>query len=301
MRSLQENPRDVISIRGRDEWGYQFMTKIVAQNGPESPFEKIKHVDEQGEYWLAREMQVLMGYTEWRKFKDAIERAEISCKNASHATSDHFVRAAKMVKLGSGSKRKVEDYRFSRYACYLVAMNSDPHKEEVSGAQTYFAVQTYYAENVQAGVVPSNKPLINSLWVDRMTLFNRYTKIPTNMFCIFEEISMPFFKIEQRGYELPGKAVPDSSVGRRWCDYAREVLHLDMSLVKEYPHHYPDHRGTINANIYPIAWQGLFTVWFRTIYIPIHLPVYLKGLKASKEEIKEILKGFDVNPQIEGN
>src|ERR1700753_2383799 len=122
------------------------MTKIVAQNGPESPFEKTKHVDEQGEYWLARELQALMGYTEWRKFNDSLDRAKLACKNSQQNPSDHFVPAANMIKLGKGAKRKVEDYRLTRYACYLSAMNGDPRKDEVSGAQTYFAAQTHFAE-----------------------------------------------------------------------------------------------------------------------------------------------------------
>jgi hypothetical protein len=142
--------------------------------------------------------------------------------------------------------------------------------------------------------------LINSLWISRTRLFSKYTKIPVDKFCVFEEISMPFFNIELRGYELPGKAVPDSSVGGRWCTYLRDVLKFDDSLIENYPHHYPDHRGTINAYIYPIDWLPAFRTWFRAVYIPVHLPDYLKRLKASREEIQEILKGFGVNPQIEG-
>jgi DNA-damage-inducible protein D len=97
-----------------------------------SPFDSIKQVENGHEYWSARNLQTLMGYTEWRKFAEAIDRARLACQNSGHAPADHFVRAARMVSLGSGSQREVADYHLTRYACYLVAMNSDPRKAEVS-------------------------------------------------------------------------------------------------------------------------------------------------------------------------
>lgn len=109
---------------------------------PTSPFESIKHVDANGEYWLARELQRPLGYTEWRKFQQAVNRAKTSCRNSGHDSRDHFGGAAKMVSIGSSTKRKISDIRLTRYACYLIAMNGDPRKREISDAQTYFAVQT---------------------------------------------------------------------------------------------------------------------------------------------------------------
>lgn len=99
--------------------------------------------DEGQEFWLAREIQKLLGYSEWRSFsEDAIGRAKSSCASFGGTISNHFVHMHKMVSLGSGSSRNVEDIILSRYACYLIAMNGDPRKPEIAGAQAYFAIQT---------------------------------------------------------------------------------------------------------------------------------------------------------------
>lgn len=96
----------------------------------ESLFESIKHINEYGqEYWEARELQPVLEYVEWRKFKTAIGKAIEACETSNINSSDHFVGAAKMVTLGSGTEREVEDFHLSRYACYLIAMNGDPHME----------------------------------------------------------------------------------------------------------------------------------------------------------------------------
>lgn len=106
-------------------------------------FEDIKHIDEDGnEYWYARELQNVLEYTEWRKFKGVIDKAIISCVTSRINASDHFVGADKMVEVGSKTKRIIQDYKLSRYACYLIAQNGDPRKEVIALAQTYFAIQT---------------------------------------------------------------------------------------------------------------------------------------------------------------
>ncbi|HYK85842.1 MAG TPA: DNA damage-inducible protein D [Ktedonobacteraceae bacterium] len=109
-----------------------------------SPFEAIRRESsEYGEYWSARELYKLLGYSRWEKFKIAIERAEEACKDTGQAVSDHFHLEVKMVTLGSGAKRKVEDIFLSRYACYLTLQNADPSGKPIVGlAQSYFAVQT---------------------------------------------------------------------------------------------------------------------------------------------------------------
>ena len=109
----------------------------------EKVFEDIKHVDESGcKYWYARELQKVLDYTEWRKFKGVIDKAIGSCENSNNSVSDHFVGADKMITVAKGAKRKVEDYKLSRYACYLIAQNGDSRKKVIALAQTYFAVQT---------------------------------------------------------------------------------------------------------------------------------------------------------------
>lgn len=101
------------------------------------------------ECWSARELQTVLGYTEWRNFTTVVERAEASCVAAGEAVSDHFVGINKMVTLGSGSERMIEDIALTRYACYLIAQNGDPAKPAIAFAQTYFAVQTRKQEVVE--------------------------------------------------------------------------------------------------------------------------------------------------------
>lgn len=124
------------------------MSDIESVN--ESLFESIKHVNEYGqEYWTARELQPVLEYVEWRKFKASIVKAMDACETSNGKVSDHFVGAAKMVQLGSGAEREVEDFHLSRYACYLIAMNGDPRKKAIALAQTYFAVKTRQQELIE--------------------------------------------------------------------------------------------------------------------------------------------------------
>ncbi len=101
------------------------------------------------EFWYARDLMKLLGYTEWRNFQKAIVRAMESCAASKVEPSDHFVEVNKMVVLGSNAKRKVKDYMLTRYACYLIAMNGDTTKEEIAFAQSYFAVQTRKQELIE--------------------------------------------------------------------------------------------------------------------------------------------------------
>jgi DNA-damage-inducible protein D len=94
------------------------------------------------EYWMARDLQVLLDYTQWRNFLQVIDKAKTACLNSKQNVSDHFVDVSKMVKLGSGSEREVDDIMLTRYACYLIAQNGDPRKEQIAFAQSYFAIQT---------------------------------------------------------------------------------------------------------------------------------------------------------------
>jgi len=120
-------------------------------------FEQIKKVNEYGqEYWSARDLYKLLGYTEYGKFLPSIERAKESCKNSGQNIDDHFAGVSDMVKIGSGAERTVSDYSLSRYACYLIAQNGDPRKEEIAIAQTYFAIQTRKQE-VQQQLIEDNK------------------------------------------------------------------------------------------------------------------------------------------------
>ncbi|MDP3397346.1 MAG: DNA damage-inducible protein D [Methanoregula sp.] len=112
-------------------------------------FEDYVKVQDGVEFWFARDLQNLLGYTEWRNFLKVIEKARESCQNSNNAISDHFVDVNKMVPLGSGSMRELEDILLTRYACYLIAQNGDPRKEEIAFAQSYFAVQTRKQEIIE--------------------------------------------------------------------------------------------------------------------------------------------------------
>jgi len=109
----------------------------------EAGFESLKKTNEHNaEYWRARDLQPLLGYAQWRRFEQAIERAKASCETSGNNPENHFAGAGKMVSLGSGSQRPVDDYHLSRFACYLIAQNGDPRKSEIAHAQQYFAIQT---------------------------------------------------------------------------------------------------------------------------------------------------------------
>lgn len=117
--------------------------KTELEEYKERTFEDIKHIDEfDNEYWEARELMEVLGYTKWGNFNKVIDKAKITCEISNNKVSDHFADAGKMVPIGSGAERFQESYNLSRYACYLIVQNADPRKKAVALGQTYFAVQT---------------------------------------------------------------------------------------------------------------------------------------------------------------
>ena len=114
-------------------------------------FDLVIHSDQEAgvEFWYARDLMSLLGYERWENFAKAIVRAIESCETSGIAVADHFREVTKMVQLGSGSQRGIKDYMLTRYACYLIAQNGDPKKEEIAFAQSYFAVQTRKQELIE--------------------------------------------------------------------------------------------------------------------------------------------------------
>jgi DNA-damage-inducible protein D len=120
-------------------------------------FEDYAHEVDGVEFWFARDLQVLLGYNKWENFLNAIDKAKISCSNSGHNTNDHFPGVRKTIAMPKGASREIEDIMLSRYACYLIAQNGDPRKEEIAFAQSYFALQTRKQELIEQRIALSER------------------------------------------------------------------------------------------------------------------------------------------------
>lgn len=127
--------------------------------GSDSFFNSIRRFDDQGnEFWLARELMAVLGYKQWRRFEDAISRTQFSCQNSGASIDEHFIYLPKPAN-SNGSGKLAGDFKLSRYACYLIAMNGDPRKAEIAQAQAYFAIKTREAETI----IPAQNAELESL------------------------------------------------------------------------------------------------------------------------------------------
>lgn len=131
------------------------MSTPIVRHGASSPFDEIRRVGPDGsEYWSARELSKALEYETWRNFAAAIDRAKLSCENSGSAARDHFVDTSKMIELGKGGRRAVEDVQLSRFGSYLTVMNGDPSKAPIAAAQSYFAIRTRQAEVARPALTP---------------------------------------------------------------------------------------------------------------------------------------------------
>lgn len=131
-----------------------------------SPFDSIRNITLEGrEFWSARDLMPLLGYEKWERFADAIDRAKVSAHHAGYDIATQFPAAGKMVDIGSGATRSVNDYHLSRYACYLVALNGDPRKQEIANAQTYFVIKTREAELAQPAALTEDEIVHQALQI----------------------------------------------------------------------------------------------------------------------------------------
>jgi len=121
-------------------------------------FESYAKKTESGiEFWLARDLQKLLGYEKWDNFQDVISKAQIACEVSKNKASDHFAGVGKTIQMPKGAEKNISDFMLTRYACYLIAQNGDPRKEEIAFAQTYFAVQTRKFEIIEKRLLESER------------------------------------------------------------------------------------------------------------------------------------------------
>jgi hypothetical protein len=175
-----------------------FMDALALTGESSSLFDEIKEIDEFGnEFWSARQMQVLLGYSRWQRFEDTIERAKLACQNSGYSVDSHFTNAENVVERPQKGGSIQADYKLSRYACYLTAMNGDPRKPKIAAAQTYFAMKTRVAE-------------LGSNVINNEELF--LTKIISAMQQIVAPINQKLEQLEQSKNVLP----PAKSTNLPW-------------------------------------------------------------------------------------
>ena len=268
----------------------------------ENIFESIKHIDEFGmEFWYARELKEVLEYTQWRRFENVISKAKMACEKSNHITNDHFANVGKMVKTGDSS-RVINDYKLSRYACYLIAQNADPRKEVVALAQTYFAIQTRLQEISEKDY--------NQLSEDEKRLFNRMLTKKGN-YSLNQTAKKAgvknFDKFHNAGYRgLYNGETADDIARRKGLRYREEILdnmgsdelianlfrisQTNQKLKRE------NIKGENNANItnYNVGKKVRETIKELGGTMPEDLPTPNKSLKKLEKETK-LLKGDEDN------
>lgn len=176
-------------------------------------FEEASHFDDEGgQYWFARDLQELLEYTKWDNFLAVVSKAKEACLRSNHAIEDHFADVGKMVPLGSGAEREVEDIVLSRYAAYLIAQNGDPRKRPVAFAQTYFAIQTRRQETedlIEGEYTPLSEDERRVLLRDEIKEHNRHLASAAKNAGVRDGVEYAIFQTEgykglYGGLDVPG-------------------------------------------------------------------------------------------------
>ena len=175
------------------------MTKKEVTTYSQQTFENLKHIDENGnEFWYARELQKALEYTEYGKFLPVIEKAIEACRKTGFDEGNHFAHVSEMVRIGSGAERKMDSYKLSRYACYLIVMNGDPRKEVIALGQTYFAVKTRQKE-ISDGVAQLSEDEKRLAIRDEVTIRNKF--LASSAKAAGVETPVDYAVFQNRGYQ----------------------------------------------------------------------------------------------------
>ena len=265
----------------------------------EKVFEDIKHIDAKGnEYWLARELMPLLEYTLWQNFHRKIKVAMENCINSNSAISDHFIDANKMVDIGSNTKREIQDYKLSRYACYLIVLNCDPRKKIIALAKTYFAIQTrkqelsekeyneltedekrlYRRNQARKGNYNLNKTAVNSGVKDLARFHNAGYKGLYN-----GETADDIFKRKKLRYR---EDILDNMGSEELADNIFRIAQTDAKLKRDNV----DNEYTANSVHYEVGKKVRNTIKELGGIMPENLPTPNKSLKELKKETKELKK-----------